>query len=150
MKAVVQRVSKAKVTVDGKVVGKIARGFVVLLGVGHNDTEDDARTLAKKIAGLRVFEDSDGKMNVGLDQIGGEMLIVSQFTLHGDCRKGRRPSFVGAAPPEKANALYERFVQLVAEQGITTATGIFQAMMQVELTNDGPVTLLLDTEEWKK
>jgi len=148
MRACVQRVSSAQVTVEGEVVGRIKRGFVVLLGIGHDDTEHDARFLAEKIAGLRVFEDDDGKMNLALSDVGGGMLVISQFTLFGDCRKGRRPSFIAAARPAQAEALYETFTKVVAEQGIPTATGRFQMHMDVELTNDGPVTLWLDTAEW--
>lgn len=145
MRAVVQRVSRAKVTVEGSITGEIGRGFLVLLGVAEGDKTEDARYLAQKIAGLRVFEDADGKMNLGLLDVGGEMLVVSQFTLLGDCRKGRRPSFVAAARPEQADALYQQFVQAVKEQGIGVRTGRFQQHMDVELVNDGPVTLLLDS-----
>lgn len=145
MRAVVQRVSRAKVTVEGSITGEIGRGFLVLLGVAEGDKTEDARYLAQKIAGLRVFEDADGKMNLGLLDVGGEMLVVSQFTLLGDCRKGRRPSFVAAARPEQADALYQQFVQAVKEQGIGVGTGRFQQHMDVELVNDGPVTLLLDS-----
>ena len=145
MLACIQRVSRAKVTVDGAITGEIERGFLVLLGVAHGDTEADADALARKIVGLRVFEDGEGKMNLGLADVGGAMLVVSQFTLLGDCRKGRRPSFTGAAPPEEANRLYEYFVDRVGVQGIPTATGRFAAMMDVELVNDGPVTLIIDS-----
>jgi D-tyrosyl-tRNA(Tyr) deacylase len=143
----VQKVSRAKVTVAGEVSGEIGRGFLVLLGVAADDTEADARRLAEKIAGLRLFEDGQGKMNLGLADVGGRMLVVSQFTLLGDCRKGRRPSFTAAAPPEKANELYGVFVDVVAGQGIDVATGRFRQFMEVELVNDGPVTLLLDSRE---
>ena len=145
MRAVVQRVSSAQVTVAGEVVGRIERGFLVLLGVKDTDTSDDAIYLAKKVAGLRVFEDSAGKMNLGLEEVGGAMLVVSQFTLYGDCRQGRRPSFVAAARPEPADALYRVFVAEVRGQGIPVETGRFQQHMDVTLVNDGPVTLLLDS-----
>ena len=145
MRAVVQRVSRASVTVDGEVTGQIGTGFMVLLGVSEEDTASDAEYVANKIIGLRVFEDDDGKMNLSLQDVGGQMLVVSQFTLFGDCRKGRRPSFITAARPEKANELYEKFVELVRGQGIHAETGVFQAMMDVELLNQGPVTLLVDS-----
>lgn len=145
MRACVQRVSEARVTVEGQIVGQIGCGMVVLLGVAQNDTSDDARQMASKIVGLRIFDDGEGKMNRSLAEVSGEMLVVSQFTLFGDCRKGRRPSFVDAAPPEMAERLYGEFVAAVAEQGITVATGRFRAMMAVALVNDGPVTLLLDS-----
>lgn len=147
MRAVVQRVSRSKVTVAGEVVGSIGRGLLVLLGVEQDDVEDDALTLADKIVALRIFDDAEGKMNLSLADVAGEMLVVSQFTLLGDCRKGRRPSFVAAAAPEKANELYEAFVAAVGVQGIPVATGRFRAMMDVELVNDGPVTLLLDSRK---
>jgi D-tyrosyl-tRNA(Tyr) deacylase len=145
MRAVVQRVSRAAVTVGNEQVGAIDRGFVVLLGVADGDAREDALYLAQKIAGLRVFEDDEGKMNQGLAEVNGKLLVVSQFTLLGDCRKGRRPSFDKAARPENARALYEAFVAAVSELGIETATGRFQEHMLVELVNDGPVTLLLDS-----
>ena len=145
MRAVVQRVSRAKVTVAGEIAGEIGPGFLVLLGVAEGDTTEDARYLAQKIAGLRVFEDAEGKMNLSLADVGGEMLVVSQFTLLGDCRKGRRPSFVAAARPEQADDLYHQFVAAVKEQGLGVGTGRFQQHMDVELVNDGPVTLLLDS-----
>ncbi len=145
MLACIQKVSRAQVTVSGEISGKIGKGFLVLLGVAEGDTEADARLLADKAAGLRIFEDGDGKMNLSLSDVGGAMLVVSQFTLLGDCRKGRRPSFTDAAPPEVAEALYEIFVETVADRGIETATGRFRQHMAVELVNDGPVTLLLDS-----
>jgi D-tyrosyl-tRNA(Tyr) deacylase len=147
MKAVLQRVTRASVTVDGQIVGQIGRGLLVLLGVGQEDGESDARQLAEKTVQLRIFDDADGKMNLSLADVGGAMLVVSQFTLLGDCRKGRRPSFVHAAPPELAERLYKTFVAAVGVQGIQVATGRFRAMMQVELVNDGPVTLLLDSRK---
>ena len=147
MRACVQRVTEAHVSVEGEVTGRIDSGLVVLLGVAEGDTEDDARALADKIVALRIFEDEEGKMNHSLAEVGGAMLVVSQFTLLGDCRKGRRPSFVAAAEPTVAEALYEVFVAAVGSQGIETATGRFGAMMQVSLTGDGPVTLLLDSRK---
>lgn len=146
MRAVIQRVSEASVSVKDEIVGKINAGLVVLLGVGQNDTKEDAVFLAKKITNLRIFEDDFGKMNLSLMETGGEMLVVSQFTLFGDCRKGRRPSFVDAANPDLANELYELFVLEVQNMGVTVKTGIFQAMMAVSLTNDGPVTLILESK----
>ena len=145
MRAVIQRVSRAQVSVAGAIAGAIDLGFVVLLGVAEGDTLKDAFYLADKICGLRVFEDEAGKMNLGLSEVGGRILVVSQFTLLGDCRKGRRPSFDKAARPDLARALYEAFVAAVGERGIATATGRFQEHMLVELVNDGPVTLLLDS-----
>ena len=145
MRAVIQRVSQASVTVEGEITGQIERGFLVLLGVGNDDTEDDAVYLAGKVVGLRVFEDADGKMNLSLADVGGAMLVVSQFTLYGDARKGRRPSFIEAARPDKANQLYESFCAEVRGQGIRVETGRFQKHMDVALVNDGPVTLLLDS-----
>ncbi|MEY3458482.1 MAG: hypothetical protein RL215_1639 [Planctomycetota bacterium] len=146
MRAVIQRVSEASVTVDGVVVGRIGRGFLVLLGITHSDTNEDVLWIAQKIAGLRVFEDADGKMNLGLSDVGGGVLLVSQFTLYGDCRKGRRPSFVEAARPEAAVPLYEAVVAELRGQGLVVETGTFQAHMDVRLLNDGPVTLLLDSQ----
>ncbi len=145
MKAVVQRVSSGSVRVDGETIGEIGKGLVVLLGVAAGDREADAWWLADKLVGLRVFEDDQGKMNLDLKQVQGAMLIVSQFTLLGDCRKGRRPSFARAAPPQSAEELYESFVAAVGSQGIPVATGKFRAMMEVQLINDGPVTLIVET-----
>ena len=145
MRAVVQRVSQAYVTVDGEEIGRIGPALLVLLGVQNGDAEKDASYLADKIAGLRIFEDGQGKMNLSLLEMGGSMLIVSQFTLLGDCRKGRRPSFTDAAPPAEADALYRRFCDLVRQKNILVATGRFQADMQVTLTNSGPVTMLLES-----
>ncbi|MBC8350890.1 MAG: D-tyrosyl-tRNA(Tyr) deacylase [Planctomycetes bacterium] len=147
MRACVQRVTRASVTVEGEVIGEIARGLVALLGVTGDDSDEDARQLADKISGLRIFEDADGKMNQALEDIGGSMLVVSQFTLFGDCRKGRRPSFTQAAPPEQAERLYETFIAGVGMRGIKVATGRFRAHMDVALINDGPVTLLLDSKK---
>jgi D-aminoacyl-tRNA deacylase len=147
VRAVVQRVASASVVVDGEVVGQIERGLLVLLGVGTDDADVDAVALAEKITGLRVFEDEAGKMNLALSDVGGQMLVVSQFTLFGDCRKGRRPSFVEAARPEKAELLYEAFVAEIRGQGIHVETGRFQTHMDVSLVNDGPVTLLLDSRK---
>jgi D-tyrosyl-tRNA(Tyr) deacylase len=145
MRAVVQRVTRARVTVDGAVVGEIGAGLLVLLGVAPSDTAKDAHWLADKIVGLRIFRDDDDKMNRSVAAVKGGVLVVSQFTLYGDCRKGRRPSFIGAAPPELAEQLYETFVEEIKALGVPTATGRFGAMMQVELTNDGPVTLIVET-----
>ena len=147
MRAVVQRVKHAGVTVDGKIVGRIDKGFLVLLGVSVDDTEVDTRYCVEKILNLRVFEDGDGKMNLSLLDIGGELLAVSQFTLYGDTRRGRRPSFISAAPPEAANRLYEYFVSECRKQIDRVETGRFQAMMDVELINDGPVTILIDSQK---
>ena len=147
MRAVVQRVAEARVEVDGKVVGAIGKGFLVLLGVANGDTAADAVYLAEKTAGLRVFEDPAGKMNLALEEVGGAVLAVSQFTLLGDCRKGRRPGFTDAASPELADALYNDYVAALRATGITVATGIFRAEMLVHLVNDGPVTLLLDSRK---
>ncbi len=147
MRAVVQRVSQARVTVQGKVAGEIDRGLLVLIGIGSADTESGADYLADKIAGLRIFEDEQGKMNLSLADVRGSVLAVSQFTLYGDVRHGRRPSFDGAAPPEKARALYDYFVERIRAAGLRCETGRFQEMMQVELVNDGPVTILLDSSK---
>jgi D-tyrosyl-tRNA(Tyr) deacylase len=146
MRAVVQRVSRARVTVDGRTTGEIGAGLVVLLGVGAGDDEQAARYLADKIAELRIFEDEAGKMNRSFLETGGALLAVSQFTLYGDCRKGRRPSFDRAARPDPARSLYEKFVGFLRQRGVRVEQGVFQAMMEVELVNDGPVTLLLDSE----
>lgn len=145
MRAVIQRVIRARVSVGGEVVGHIGPGLLVLLGVGKTDARADAEYLAAKITGLRIFEDENGKMNLSLAETHGSVLAVSQFTLYGDVRKGKRPSFDEAAPPELARELYEYFVAKIRETGITCETGRFQAMMQVELVNDGPVTILLDS-----
>ena len=147
MRAVVQRVSQASVCVDDQTCGAIGPGLLVLLGVGKNDSEQDAALLADKIANLRVFDDEQGLMNLSLLETQGEMLVVSQFTLFGDCRKGRRPSYSTAAPPAEALRLYEQFIREARARQITVATGKFQAMMHVTLVNNGPVTLLLDTEK---
>ncbi|MCH2213339.1 MAG: D-aminoacyl-tRNA deacylase [Fuerstiella sp.] len=145
MRAVIQRVSQAVVTVDGDVIGRIGTGFVVLLGVATDDTQEDVIWLAGKVGGLRVFKDDAARMNLTLQDVNGAVLVVSQFTLLGDCRKGRRPGFVNAAPPEKAASLYQSFVAELRGQGLTVETGQFQAHMEVSLCNDGPVTLLLDS-----
>jgi D-aminoacyl-tRNA deacylase len=145
MRACIQRVSRAQVTVNGETCGRIDLGLLVLLGVVRGDHEADARQLAQKIVSLRIFEDSKGKMNLSVGEVGGAMLIVSQFTLAGDCRKGRRPSFDSAATPELAERLFGLFVQAVAEQGVPVATGRFRAHMTVELVNDGPVTFVVET-----
>ncbi|MEX1042618.1 MAG: D-aminoacyl-tRNA deacylase [Pirellulaceae bacterium] len=147
MRGVVQRVSEAHVSVDGKIVGRIDRGLVVLLGVAPEDGPEDVRYLVDKTVGLRIFEDDQERMNLSIREIGGAILAISQFTLLGDCRKGRRPGFVAAAPPEQANQLYERYIAEVREQGIVVETGTFRAMMQVHLVNDGPVTMLLDSRK---
>jgi D-aminoacyl-tRNA deacylase len=147
MRAVVQRVSRARVTVADEIVGEVGRGLLVLLGATHADSDADADYLAGKIAGLRVFEDESGKMNLDTASIGGGILVVSQFTLYGDVRRGKRPSFDEAAPPERARQLYEYFVERIRGTGLPCQTGRFQAMMQVELVNDGPVTILLDSKK---
>ncbi|WP_374689874.1 D-aminoacyl-tRNA deacylase [Promineifilum sp.] len=144
MRALLQRVSRASVTVDGRVVGQIGRGFVVLLGITHSDGPAEAEWVAAKVAGLRVFDDEAGKMNRSLSDVGGELLVVSQFTLYGDARKGRRPSFTDAAAPHQAEPLVDAFVGLLREAGFTVATGVFGAHMDVEIHNDGPVTLLIE------
>ena len=147
MRAVIQRVSRAKVTVGGEVVGEIGPGLLVLLGVGSGDTRADADYLAEKTIGLRIFEDRDGKMNLSLADTGGALLVVSQFTLYGDVRRGKRPSFDAAAPPQLAKELYEYFVEKIRAVGLRCETGRFQEMMQVELVNEGPVTILLDSSK---
>lgn len=147
MRAVVQRVSEASVVVDDQTVGQIGVGFLVLLGVRRGDTLEDAAYLARKIAGLRVFPDAEGKMNLSLAEVGGEVLAVSQFTLYADTRRGNRPGFSEAASPDEGKRLYERFCDLLAQQGLHVETGVFQAHMKVHLVNDGPVTILLDSSE---
>ena len=147
MRAVLTRVKSASVTVDGAVTGKIGRGFLILLGVGPQDTEADCDKLCKKLLSLRIFTDEAGKMNLGLEAVDGSVLVVSQFTLYGNCRKGRRPSFTEAAPPALGNELYERFLELCREAGYPPQHGRFGADMQVASVNDGPVTLILDTEQ---
>lgn len=147
MRAVVQRVSRSEVTVDGRTTGKINKGLLVLLGVTHGDTSKDVDYIVDKTINLRIFEDENDKMNLSLKDIGGEMIAVSQFTLYGDCRKGRRPSFTNAAAPEEADKLYQEFVKKVSEQGINTETGEFGAHMMVDLVNDGPVTILLESNK---
>ena len=147
MRAVLTRVKSASVVIDGKVNGKIGRGFLILLGVGPEDTEAECRCLAEKCLALRIFKDENDKMNLGLESVGGEVLVVSQFTLYGNCRKGRRPSFVGAAGPELGEQVYEKFRDICREQGYEPQHGRFGADMKVESVNDGPVTLILDTVE---
>lgn len=150
MRACIQRVSRARVTVGGELRGEIGRGILVLLGVSSEDTLGDIPLLAEKMAGLRIFDDSEGKMNLGLSDIDGQILVVSQFTLYADCRKGRRPGFSEAAPPEKAEEYYRLFVEFLRKSGFHVETGQFRAMMDVELVNDGPVTIWLDSEDLKK
>ena len=147
MRAVLTRVRSASVEIDGQIVGQIEKGFLILLGIGPNDTEKECRYLAEKALGLRIFEDENGKMNLGLADVDGQVLVVSQFTLYGNCRKGRRPSFVGAAGPELGEALYEKFLDICRELGYEPQHGRFGADMKVESVNDGPVTLILDTVE---
>ena len=147
MRAVLTRVNSASVTIDGEVVGKIGKGFLILLGVGPEDTEKECRYLAEKALGLRIFEDEDEKMNLGLADVGGQVLVVSQFTLYGNCRKGRRPSFTEAAPPQLGEQLYEQFLAECTRLGYPPQHGRFGADMQVESINDGPVTLILDTDQ---
>lgn len=146
MRVVVQRCKEASVTVDGKIVGAIGAGLMLLVGITHDDGEQDVRFAAEKIAGLRIFEDDQGKMNLSVLETGGAILSVSQFTLYGDCRKGRRPNFMAAARPEQAEPLYERFNALLREQGLQVETGVFGAMMDVALVNDGPVTLIVESK----
>ncbi|HDS11424.1 MAG TPA: D-tyrosyl-tRNA(Tyr) deacylase [Candidatus Wirthbacteria bacterium] len=147
MRAVVQRVQSASVRVDGQIVGQIGHGLLVLLGVKQADCEKDADWLANKLVNLRIFEDQEDKMNVSLLEIGGEALVVSQFTLYGDCLKGRRPSFIEAAPPELADALYQYYVEQIKKLGVKVETGVFQAKMDVSLINDGPVTVIIDSPQ---
>ena len=147
MRAVLTRVKHASVTIDGKVHGQIGEGFLILLGITHEDTEAQAVKLADKLTGLRIFEDEDGKMNRGLDTVNGEILVISQFTLYGNCKKGRRPEFLAAARPELAVPLYEKFVALCRDKGFHVETGEFGASMEVESVNDGPVTLIVDTDQ---
>jgi D-aminoacyl-tRNA deacylase len=147
MRAVVQRVSRASVTVEGRVTGEIKTGLMILLGVGREDTSEVAASMAEKVANLRIFEDEQGKMNRSLLEVKGAALVVSQFTLYGDARGQRRPSFISAAPPEKAKALYEEFAHALQGLGVNVATGIFQTTMSVELVNEGPVTILLDSDK---
>ena len=144
MRIVLQRVTRASVTVDGEIIGKIGTGFMLLFGVGHEDTEDDCRRLADKICGLRIFSDENDKINLDLESVGGELLVVPQFTLYADCRKGNRPNFIQAAKPDKANGLYECFVEYLRSKGKHVETGSFGADMKVELLNDGPFTVLLE------
>jgi len=147
MKAVIQRVREASVSVDGKVVGEIGEGLLVLAGIARDDTEATLRSVASKIVNLRIFEDDEGRMNRSLLEIGGQLLVVSQFTLMADCRRGRRPSFTDAAPPEVAAGLFERFVEMLREHPCKVETGVFQAMMEVRLNNWGPVTIILDSAD---
>ena len=147
MRAVVQRVTRAKVTVDGDMVGEIGKGLVVLLGIARDDTEQHARYLAEKIAALRIFDDEEGKMNLSVNDVAGALLVISQFTLYGDVRRGLRPSWIEAAPPEIAEPLYELFIELMRKSVGVVATGSFRANMQVELINDGPVTIMLDSRK---
>ena len=147
MRAVLTRVTSASVSIDGEVVGSIGKGFLILLGVGPEDDETHCRYLAEKALGLRIFEDENGKMNRSLEDVGGQVLVVSQFTLYGNCRKGRRPSFAEAAPPELGNRLYEQFLKECERLGYPAQHGIFGAHMEVESINDGPVTLILDTQQ---
>ena len=151
MKAVIQRVTRASVTVEGRITGEIKNGFLVLLGVMDGDTEDEMKLLAKKVSEIRIFEDENGKMNLSLDKIGGEVLVVSQFTLCADLSHGRRPSFINSAPPAIANELYEKFCEELRNLGVSkVAQGVFGAEMAVELLNDCPVTIIINTDEWKK
>lgn len=147
MKVVVQRAKDARVIVENKIVGEIENGLLLLVGITHDDEEEDLHYLAEKIANLRIFEDENEKMNLSLLDVGGEILSVSQFTLYGDCRKGRRPNFMNAAKPDRANQLYERFNQVLTDKGVHVETGVFGAMMDVQFTNDGPVTLILESKD---
>jgi D-aminoacyl-tRNA deacylase len=147
MRAVLQRVSRAEVTIDGRAIGSIGRGFVILLGVAKDDAEADAEFIAARTLAMRVFADADGKMNLALAQVGGELLVVSQFTLLADTESGRRPSFIRAAPPDEARRLYEHFLSIVRKSGVRVETGEFGAMMAVSLVNDGPVTIILDSRK---
>ncbi len=147
MRAVIQRVTRAAVSVDGNVVGEIGKGLLVFLGVGDGDTNSDLNYIADKTAGLRIFSDSDDKMNLSVTDVDGEILVVSQFTLYGDCRKGRRPNFTASMEPKTAEAMYEQFIKCIEEKGIRTAHGEFGADMQVDIHNDGPVTILLDSSK---
>ena len=147
MRAVLTRVKRASVTIDGQIHGQIGQGFLILLGVGQNDTEAECVKLADKLTGLRIFEDENEKMNLGLADVGGQILVISQFTLYGNCKKGRRPEFLSAARPELAIPLYEKFVALCREKGFHVETGEFGAYMQVDSLNDGPVTLMVDTDD---
>ncbi|RPF55529.1 D-aminoacyl-tRNA deacylase [Aquisalibacillus elongatus] len=147
MRAVVQRVTQASVDVNEETTGDIQDGLLVFLGVTHEDTDKDVKFLADKVSNLRIFEDDDGKMNLSVKEIGGKVLSISQFTLYGDCRKGRRPNFMQAAKPDFANNMYEKFNETVKEQGVPVETGVFQEYMKVSLLNDGPVTLILDTDQ---
>jgi D-tyrosyl-tRNA(Tyr) deacylase len=146
MRVLLQRVSEASVSVEGQTVGAIGKGYLLLVGIGQGDSEAEVAWMADKVAGLRLFPDADGKMNLGIQDVGGAILAVSQFTLYGDCSRGRRPSFTGAAPPDVGKALYETFVEALRERGLTVATGIFQAHMMVSLINDGPVTMMIERE----
>ncbi len=146
MRVVVQRSKEASVTVNGQTIGEITKGFVLLVGITHNDTTEDAKYVAEKIVNLRVFEDQEGKMNLSLSQVEGEILSISQFTLYGDCRKGRRPNFMEAAHPDHASVIYDQFNQLLRDQGVKVETGQFGAMMDVALINDGPVTLIIESK----
>lgn len=147
MRAVVQRTTDANVTIDNTIVGAIGHGLVVLLGIHAEDSQTEINWMADKVINLRIFEDDEGKMNLSLKDIGGQMLIISQFTLYGDCRKGRRPGYSSAAPPAIAEPIYQQFVEEIQSRGVTVATGTFQASMQVKLVNDGPVTLMLDSQK---
>ena len=147
MRAVIQRIERAAVSVSGETVGSVKKGLLIFLGVGKGDDEQDIKYIADKALALRIFEDGDGKMNLSVTDIGGELLVISQFTLYGDCRKGRRPSFDTAMPPKDANVMYERFVEYIKKSGLKTETGVFGADMRVELVNDGPVTINLDSKK---